>query len=295
MLMMHGKQGKPFWGPLMACNFSVLMQKGVVDMNKKWLARFFCLLALVMLAACSKPEEGATVQKGAAARPAATVVRVAVSPASPPMLYEEQGQLKGVDLEIFEGYCKARGCTIKMTPYDWQGMLGAVSSGQADVAFSGISITDKRKEAMDFSQPYFDNTWHLVSLKSRNIRISDLAELKKYSIGYPRGMAYNDLIKNTLEPQGYYQLSRVKLYPSYNEVVTDLQNGVLDLAFIEEPVLANYLYKLHLPIVASYSFSGLDQLGFAFAKGSAMRDDFDRYLVELGPEKIKAILDKWMK
>jgi polar amino acid transport system substrate-binding protein len=221
-------------------------------------------------------------------------IKVAVSPSSPPMLFDQNGQSVGADMDIFQGYCQARGCTLKVTAYDWQGMLGAVSSGQADVAFSGISITDKRKEAMDFSKPYYDNSWHLVSLKSKNIQITDLNELKKYSIGYPRGMAYDDLIKNELEPKGYYSLSKVKLYPSYAEVVTDLQNGNIDLAFIEEPVLLNYQNKLKLPLQSTYVFSGNDQLGFAFAKGSKLRDDFDKYLVELGPEKIKAILDKWM-
>jgi len=44
-------------------------------------------------------------------------------------------------------------------------MLGAVSSGQADVAFSAILITDKRKEVMDFSNPYFTSTWQLIRLK----------------------------------------------------------------------------------------------------------------------------------
>ena len=221
-------------------------------------------------------------------------IKVAVSPSSPPMLFDHNGQIVGADMDIFQGYCQARGCTLKVTAYDWQGMLGAVSSGQADVAFSGISITDKRKEAMDFSKPYYDNSWHLVSLKSKNIQITDLNQLKKYSIGYPRGMAYDDLIKNDLEPKGYYSLSKVKLYPSYAEVVTDLQNGNIDLAFIEEPVLLNYQNKLKLPLQSSYVFSGNDQLGFAFAKGSKLRDDFDKYLVELGPEKIKAILNKWM-
>jgi len=223
------------------------------------------------------------------------VIKVAVSPASPPMLYSENGVNKGVDLEIFEGYCKSSECVFSVTPYDWQGMLGAVSSGQADVAFSGISITNKRKEAMDFSQPYYDNAWHLVSLTSRDIKITDLAQLHEYSIGYPRGMAYSDLIKNKLEPKGYYSLSQVKLYPTYSEVITDLQNGNLDLAFIEEPVLSNYIYKLKLPLESAYSFTGFDTLGFAFTKGSKYRDDFDEYLKELGPEKIKAIIEKWMK
>jgi hypothetical protein len=135
---------------------------------------------------------------------------------------------------------------------------------------------------MDFSQPYYDNAWHLVSLTSRNVKITDLAELKNYSIGYPRGMAYSDLIKNELEPKGYYSLDKVKLYPSYNETVADLQNGNLDLAFIEEPVFADFKFKKKLPIESSYSFTGFDKLGFAFAKGSPMRDDVA--IARLAPE-----------
>ncbi|CAM3772161.1 transporter substrate-binding domain-containing protein [Polynucleobacter brandtiae] len=244
-------------------------------------ALFAAILALTILG-CSKS-------------PDSKEIKVAVSPASPPMLFDDKGQIIGVDMDLFQGYCQSRACTFKVTPYDWAGMLGAVSSGQADVAFSGISITDKRKEAMDFSQPYYDNSWHLVSMKNKNIQITDLNQLKKYSIGYPRGMAYDDLIKNELAPKGYYSLSKVKLYPSYAEVVTDLQNGNLDLAFIEEPVFLNYQNKLNLSIQSSYEFKGFDKLGFAFAKGSKLRDDFDKYLTELGPEKIKVILDKWMK
>lgn len=246
----------------------------------KLLGVLCCLLAL--LTGCSKNE-------------ASNVIKVAVSPASPPMLFEEKGKIKGVDLEIFEGYCQSRGCTLKITTYDWQGMLGAVSSGQADVAFSGISITPKRKEVMDFSRSYYDNGWHLVTMSQRNIKLDDLSKLKNYSLGYPRGMAYSELIKNDLEPKGYYTLSKAKLYPSYNEVIADLQNGNIDVAFIEEPVLANYKHKMKLPIESSYVFKGIDTLGFAFAKGSKLRDDFDKYLTELGPEKLKAIIDKWEK
>ena len=110
----------------------------------KRLSLFGSLLCLVSVAiiGCSKQDE-------------AKVVRVAVSPNSPPMLFDDKGKIVGADMAIFEGYCQSRSCTLKVTPYDWQGMLGAVSSGQADVAFSGISITDKRKYAINFSEPYY--------------------------------------------------------------------------------------------------------------------------------------------
>jgi polar amino acid transport system substrate-binding protein len=241
-----------------------------------------CLMGifLVFLAGCSGEQSG-------------DVIRVAVSPASPPNLYEDNGRTMGLDLDIFEGYCEARGCTMRITAYDWQGMLGAIVSKQADVAFSGISITEQRQEVMDFSQPYMENTWNLVSLTSRNIQFNDLAELKKYTIGYPRGMAYSDFIKNELEPQGIYRLDQVKMYPSYNEVLSDLQNGNLDLAFLDGTVAS--VHRKNLPIRDTYVFTGFDRFGFAFPKGSALRADFDDYLSnELAPEALQAIIDKWL-
>jgi polar amino acid transport system substrate-binding protein len=171
-------------------------------------------------------------------------------------------------------------------------MLGAVMSGQADVAFSGISITDKRKEKMDFSAPYMDNTWNLISMKKKNLVIKDLTDLKKYSIGYPRGMAYSAFIKDDLEPKGVYKLSAVKMYPTYNEVLADLQNGNLDLAFLDGSVAS--VYKKKLEIQDSYVFTGFDTFGFAFPKGSALRNDFDSYMKDLGPDKLKALIGKWL-
>lgn len=236
--------------------------------------------SLLLLAGCSQPRSEQE-------------IRVAVSPASPPNLYEENGKTTGLDLELFEGYCKARGCRLKITAYDWQGMLGAVVGGQADVAFSAISITDKRKEVMDFSQPYMENTWNLMSLKERKLQLADLGELKKYVIGYPRGMAYTEFIRTDLEPKGIYPLAKVKLYPSYNEVLADLQNGNIDLAFVDGSVAS--VYRKKLPLQDSYVFSGFDRFGFAFPKGSALRADFDRYLEELGPEKRQAMVDRWLQ
>jgi len=241
---------------------------------------FTLLVTLILLGACSKEEQS-------------NVIKVAVSPAVPPMLYEKDGNYTGIDLEIFEGYCKSRACTFQITAYDWLGMLGAVSSGQADVAFSGISITDKRKEAMDFSNPYFTSTWQLIGLKNRDIRITDLSQLKKYTIGYPRGSVFDDYVKTVLQPKGYYSVEQVKLYPSPTEALIALQNRSVDLVFVDSVMLVNYQKSLNLPVSSSYQVVGFDNLGFAFKKGSKLRDDFNLYLAELGPEKLKEMMGRW--
>jgi polar amino acid transport system substrate-binding protein len=102
-------------------------------------------------------------------------------------------------------------------------------------------------------------------------------------------------VQNTLEPSGYYSVSKVKLYPSYSEALTDLNNGNLDLVFVDSSMLTTYTNKLHLPVQSSYEIPYADQLGFAFVKGSPLRDDFNKYLAELGPEKIKSYIAKWEK
>ena len=76
-------------------------------------------------------------------------------------------------------------------------------------------------------------------------------------------------------------------------MLTDLQNGQVDLAFLDGTVASVYAKKL--PIQDSYVFTGFDRFGFAFPKGSALKADFDKYLDELGPQKKQAIIDKWMQ
>lgn len=97
--------------------------------RRNLIAAFALGLAGVAVGGCGKQES------------ASKVINVAVTPASPPNLFEENGQTKGLDYDLFDGYCKARGCTMNITAYDFQGMLGAIVSRKADVAFSGISIT----------------------------------------------------------------------------------------------------------------------------------------------------------
>ena len=223
------------------------------------------------------------------------VLQVAISPSIPPFTYEENGQVVGVDIEIFKGFCESRGYTYNLKAYDFQGMLGAVASGQADVAFSGISITPKRQEVMEFSNPYVQNGWDLVSLTKRNIRITNLSQIKNYSIGFPTGAVFMGYIEKEWAPKGIYPMNKVKLYPSMSEALTDLNNGNLDLVFVDSSMLLTYVNKMKLPLTSSFEVPYADQLGFAFVKGSPIREDFNKYLAELGSDKIKAMETKWSK
>jgi len=269
--------------PSVALSVKINMTK-ISQLFTKTLLLSTCISLALLSVACSKSDNNIT-----------KVLQVAISPSIPPFTFEEKGQPVGVDVEIFKGFCESRGYTYKLKAYDFQGMLGAVASGQADVAFSGISITPTRLEVMEFSNPYIQNSWDLISLSKRNIHITNEAQIKNYSIGFPTGTVFMDYIKNEWAPKGIYPINRVKLYPSYSEAITDLNNGNLDFVFTDSSMLITYANKMKMPFISSYQIAYADKLGFAFKKGSPIREDFDKYLAELGPEKIKAMETKWSK
>ncbi len=248
-------------------------------MFKKIFSLSFICVALFSLAGCSEEKSG-------------FIVKVAVSPDMPPMLYEKDGKIVGADYDIFNAFCKKQGCSMQVTAYEFKDMLNAVADGKADVAFSGISITDERKKVMDFSTPYFYNDWHFVSMSKDVKPIKNLSELKQYSLAYPKGMVYDELVKWDLEPKSYYSRSQVKLYPSFTEIIEDLKNRKLDLTVMDEPVY-RFLKKSNpnLPVESVYTFAERDIYGFAFAKGSPLREKFNKFLADLGPKKIKDMID----
>ncbi len=242
-------------------------------------------LAAIVMTGCGKPQNP---DAAASVRP----IRVAICPTSPPNCFQDGSAYTGIDLDIFRAFCEQRGVPFEMTPYDWVGMLGAITSGRADVAFSGISITEKRKEVMEFSNAYMVNSLVIAALTGKGVAITSPADWQKYRLGSVRGMYFSDLIKTTY--RDVYDYSALRQYPSYNELLADLGNGKIDGAFMDSLVLADQMHKGIYPLETAYTLEESDQFGFAFPKGSALRDDFNRYLQD-NADGIQAILRRYLE
>jgi hypothetical protein len=83
-------------------------------------------------------------------------------------------------------------------------------------------------------------------------------------------------------------------YASGNYALLFLKD-TFHLIDLGDDVFFDFKNKMNLPIESVYAFRGQDVLGFAFPKGSALRQDFDRFLIKLGPEKLKEIIDNASK
>ena len=246
------------------------------------------ILTGLILAGCGKADKTGSEQTAAA--PA--TLHAAVCPTSPPNCFQQDKEYVGIDVDIIRAFCESRGYAFDVTAYDWAGMLGAVVAGRADVAFSGISITDKRKEVMDFSEPYMVNTLVIAAMADRGVAIATAADWKKYKLGFVRGMYFGDLVKTTYKDA--YAYEDLKQYPSYNELLADLGNGNVDGAFMDSLVMADQKEKGIYALATAFTLAEADNFGFAFPKGSARRDEFNQFLGEHAAE-VQAIIARHMK
>ena len=220
------------------------------------------------------------------------VLRAAVSPTSPPNCFRSGKDYVGIDVEIFRVFSESQGLSFEMTAYDWAGMLGAVQASRADVAFSGISITDERKKVMNFSDAYMVNTLVIAALADHGVEMATTADWKKYRLGSVRGMYFSDLIKTKYRDA--YAYANLKQYPSYKELLAALSKGKVDGAFMDSLVMADQKEKGVYDLTAAFTLEESDQFGFAFPKGSALRDQLNDFLRDR-PEEIQAIVARHVK
>ena len=75
---------------------------------------------------------------------------------------------------------KAEGFDVKFINTPWEGIFATVDKGDRDIIMSGITITDKRKQVVDFSKPYF--LAHQLILTDKSVKINKLSDLSKGSV-----------------------------------------------------------------------------------------------------------------
>lgn len=79
-----------------------------------------------------------------------------------PLTYMRDGEVVGYDIEVALLICKELGYGLKIVPQDFPAMLAAVPQGKADFGGGAVSITDERKQSMDFSVRDYDGAASLV-------------------------------------------------------------------------------------------------------------------------------------
>ena len=89
-------------------------------------------------------------------------LHMATNAAFEPYEYKENNQIVGIDPMIAQAICDKLGYKLVIDDMDFDAIITAVQSGKADFGMAGMTVTDERKEAVNFTTPYTKTTQVII-------------------------------------------------------------------------------------------------------------------------------------
>lgn len=120
---------------------------------------------------------------------------------------------------------------VKVTPFD--GIFAAMDAGNCDAVVSSVTITDERKENMNFTEPYFDSDQSILVLKSNASQFTSLESLAGKKIGVQSGTTGEEFVTSNT-PAG----ATVTALPGAADLFAALEAGTIDAVVQDYPINA---------------------------------------------------------
>nr|WP_297458035.1 amino acid ABC transporter substrate-binding protein [uncultured Halomonas sp.] len=207
-----------------------------------------------------------------------------------PFTFVEQDQLKGFEVDVMKAIADRIGVEVQFVTANFSGLFGMLESGRIDTIANQITLTDERREAYAFTQPYVYDGAQVVT-REGNDEIDGVEDLRGKTVAVNLGSNFESLLREL----PYADEIEIRTYESNLEQDTAL--GRVD-AFVMDRVSASQVIKEKpLPLeLAGKPFSEIhNALPFRDTdEGRALRDRVDAALTELKEDgTLAAISQEW--
>jgi len=205
--------------------------------KRRFLNTAAVLAAGLVIAACGKKEEAAAPAAAPApAAPPAKVYVVGTDAAYAPFESQnDQGQIVGFDIDVVSAVAAKAGIEVKFVNTPWEGIFNELQQGGRDLLVSAVTITDERKQTMDFSDPYFDAA-QLIAVKADS-KVAKFADLKPLKVGVQTGTTGDEVVTQLLGKTS----TNVKRFESTPLALEELKAGGVDAVVADNGVVSHYV------------------------------------------------------
>lgn len=203
---------------------------------------------------------------------------------------DEDGEVVGFDIDLAKAVAEKLGVELRIQPIEWDSKVLELNAGNIDMIWNGLSITDDRKETINFSEPYLSN--RQIVLVKNGTTVDSIADLDGLTVGVQ------------IDSSGEYALNdnpivdsvaEVVRFNAFTEALLDLDSGRIDVIIIDE-IMARYVVsKGTYDVVVTDVSLGTESYGIGFRLGDdELRDEIDKILAELQESGITAEISiKW--
>lgn len=212
----------------------------------------------------------------------------------PPYEYVDGEEYKGIDIEISQAIADAMGKKLVVDDMDFDSIIPAITTGKADMSLAGMTVTDERKESVDFSDSYATGVQVIIVPEDSDITgPDDLANDKM--IGVQQGTTGHIYCSDTPEHGGYGE-DHVTAYPNGASAIQALLTGKVDAVVIDnEPAKAFVAENEGLKILDTEYVT--EDYAIAVQKGNTeLLDQINETLAKLKADgTLQSIIDKYIK
>lgn len=205
-------------------------------------------MALGMMTACGSSSSGAAASTApattapASAAPSASasadfttvesgVLHMATNAAFPPYeMTTDDGGFEGIDVEIAQAIADKLGLELVVDDMDFSSVITAVQSGKSDIAMAGLTVTDERKQNIDFTDSYANGVQ--VVIVPTDSDIASIDDLSGKMIGTQEGTT--GYMYCSADPaDGGYGEDHVIAYTNGATAIQALLSGKVDCVVID--------------------------------------------------------------
>jgi len=191
--------------------------------------------------------------------------------------------------------CRRLNCVVDWQVTSWDTMIVAVKEGQFDIGMDGITITDERKQQVDFSIPYMVSQQFML-VRADEIRFSTPAEFganPDLLIGSQTGTTnFYTAVYSVLD--GDEANPRIKLFENFGATVQALIAGDVDMVLLDAASGRGYIGANPDKLKIIGDALGTEDFGFIFTPGSDLVTAFNAAIQTMQDDRFLEYLNtRW--
>lgn len=207
----------------------------------------------------------------------------------PPYEYYDGDTPTGIDIEIATAVAEKLGLTLEVVDMDFGSIITSVQQGKIDCSFAGMTVTDERKENVNFTQSYSTGVQAIIVPEDSDIQTAD-------------DLANAELIGVQESTTGHIYCTddfgedHVVAYTNGATAVQALVSGKVDCVVIDEQPAKNYVEANEGLKILDTAYVTEDYAACVSKDNEALLAAMDQAITELKEDgTIQSILDKYIK
>ena len=200
---------------------------------------------------------------------------------------DDNNKIVGIDAEIAEAVAKKMGYELEIKDMEFDSLIAAVATKNVDFVLAGLTVTEERKESVNFSDTYAKGVQVIIVKEGSDVKsVDDLAGKK---IGVQQGTTGD--IYCTDE----FGADNVKQYQNGALAVQALNNGQVDCVVIDNEPAKNFV-KANTGLAILETAYAEEDYAAAIAKDNTeLLESFNKALAELKADgTIDGIIEKYI-